>query len=61
MLDSTFEQFVQESPVTVMTRGLMERIFAPERMDRIFASHAKVQYQRELVQVTKSESSMGIV
>lgn len=49
MLDSTFEQFVQMSPVTVMTRGLMERIFAPERMDKIFASHAKVQYQRELL------------
>jgi Transposase DDE domain len=49
MLDATFEQFVQMSPVTVMARGLMERIFAPERMDRIFASHAKVQYQRELL------------
>jgi hypothetical protein len=49
MLDSTFEQFVQMSPVTVMARGLMERIFKPERMDQIFASHAKVQYQRELL------------
>lgn len=49
MLDATFEQFVQMSPVTVMARGLMERIFAPERMDQIFASHAKVQYQRELL------------
>lgn len=49
MLDSTFEQFVQMSPVTVMARGLMEQIFAPERMDQIFASNAKVQYQRELL------------
>jgi IS4 transposase len=49
MLNSTFEQFVKESPVTVMARGLMERIFDPERMDKIFASHAKIQYQRELL------------
>jgi hypothetical protein len=49
MLDSTFEQFVQMSPVTVMARGLMERIFAPERMDKLFTNHAQVQYQRELL------------
>jgi hypothetical protein len=36
MLSSIFEQFVQESPVSVMARVLMERIFAPERMDGLF-------------------------
>jgi hypothetical protein len=49
MLSSIFDQFVQESPVTVMARGLMERIFAAERMDKLFDTHAKVQYQRELL------------
>jgi hypothetical protein len=43
MLCSIFEQFVQESPVSVMARGLMERVFAPERMDKLFETHAKVQ------------------
>lgn len=49
MLSSIFEQFVQQSPVSVMARGLMERVFAPERMDRLFETHASVQYQQELL------------
>jgi IS4 transposase len=49
MLASIFDQFVQMSPVSVMARGLMERIFAAERMDKLFATHAKVQYQRDLL------------
>jgi hypothetical protein len=49
MLSSIFETFVQESPVTVMARGLMERVFAPERMDKLFETHAKVQYQQDLL------------
>ena len=49
MLASIFDQFVQISPVTVMARGLMERIFAADRMDKLFATHAKVQYQRDLL------------
>jgi Transposase DDE domain len=49
MLSSIFERFVQSSPVTVMARGLMEYIFAAERMDKLFDTHAKVQYQRDLL------------
>lgn len=49
MLSSIFDQFVQESPVTVMARGLMARIFAADRMDKLFATYAKVQYQRDLL------------
>lgn len=45
MLSSIFEQFVQENPVSVMARVLMERIFAPERMDSLFTKYASVQYQ----------------
>jgi hypothetical protein len=36
MLSSIFEQFVKESPVSVMMRALMSHIFATERMDRLF-------------------------
>lgn len=49
MLGAIFEQFVEQSPVSVMVRGLMERVFAPERIDRIFENNAKVQYTRELL------------
>lgn len=49
MLGSIFELFVEQSPVTVMMRGLMERVFRPEQLDEIFETHAKVQYTRELL------------
>ena len=49
MLSAIFEQFVEQSPLSVMVRGLMERVFAPERIDRIFENNAKVQYTRELL------------
>jgi len=49
MLSRIFERFIQESPVSVMMRGLMEYIFKAEQMDAIFTAHAQVQYQRELL------------
>jgi hypothetical protein len=49
MLSTIFEQFVQMSPVSVMARGLMERIFAPDRMNQLFATHAQRQHQQELL------------
>jgi hypothetical protein len=49
MLDAIFERFVEESPMSVMVRGLMERVFAPEQINRIFEDNAKIQYTRELM------------
>jgi hypothetical protein len=49
MLTAIFDTFVQHSPISVMMRGLMEHIFAGERLDSLFERHAKVQYQRELL------------
>lgn len=49
MLSAIFDQFVEASPVSVMARGLMERVFAPERMDRLFEAHAQQQYQQNLL------------
>jgi Transposase DDE domain len=49
MLASIFEAFASASPVSVMARGTMERIFHPERLDAIFATHSRVQYERELL------------
>ena len=34
MLGAIFERFVKQSPVSVMVRGLMERVFAPETGER---------------------------
>jgi IS4 transposase len=48
-LEAVFERFAQKSPVTVMTRALMENALAPEALDAIFAEHAELQYERELL------------
>lgn len=49
MLGAIFERFIEQSPVSVMVRGLMERVFAPEAMNALFEATAQVQYTRELL------------
>lgn len=49
MLSSIFDRFVEESPISVMARGLMERVFASTRMNALFENHAKEQFQQELL------------
>ena len=49
MLASVFDAFVEQSPISVMMRGMMERVFRPQRLDEIFEAHAKQQYTRELL------------
>ena len=49
MLGAVFERFVQQSPVSVMVRGLMEQIFAPSALDELFEATAQEQYTRELL------------
>jgi hypothetical protein len=49
MLGTIFERFVEQSPVSVMVRGLMERVFAPSTMNELFEATTEVQYTRELL------------
>ena len=49
MINAIFSQFVEATPVTVMVRGIMERIFQPQALDKLFESHAIKQYTRELL------------
>lgn len=49
MLGAIFERFIEQSPVSVMVRGLMEQVFAPDRMNTLFEATAQVQYTRELL------------
>jgi IS4 transposase len=48
-LETVFKRFVEKSPVTVMTRALMENALAPEALDKIFTEHAARQYERTLL------------
>src|ERR1700683_2453785 len=49
VLGEIFERFVQESPICVMQRAVMENVLAPEKLDAIFLTAAEAQYERELL------------
>lgn len=49
MINTIFSKFVEESPVTVMVRGIMERIFEPTALNELFETYAVKQYTRELL------------
>src|SRR6266516_4654984 len=49
LLDSVFAPFVQERPICVMARGVLERLLDADRIDTLFAHTATHQYTRELL------------
>lgn len=49
MISAIFEQFIEATPVTVMVRGIMERMFEPTALNELFERHAVKQYTRELL------------
>jgi Transposase DDE domain len=49
MINAIFDRFVEMTPITVMVRAIMERIFAPAALDQLFEETAEHQYQRELL------------
>ena len=48
LLGKPFEQFVEESPISVMMRGIVEYAFEAKRLDDIFEDTAETQYTRTL-------------
>jgi IS4 transposase len=48
ILGECFEKFIERSPVSVMVRGTLERVFDPEKLERVFTDNAVRQYTREL-------------
>lgn len=49
MLGKRFEAFVEQSPVSVMVRGALERAFDAGRLDALFERTAEKGYTRELL------------
>ncbi|NJL51430.1 MAG: transposase [Hydrococcus sp. SU_1_0] len=49
ILGQVFERFVDQSPVSVMVRGLLETILAPQKLDELFENTTTTQYTRELL------------
>ena len=48
ILGECFEKFLERSPVSVMVGGILERVFDPEKLERVFSDNALLQYTREL-------------
>jgi Transposase DDE domain len=49
LLGPLFEPFIQDSPLSVMSRALIERALACEALDALFQQQAEQQYTRELL------------
>lgn len=49
MLSPIFEKFVEKSPISVMARGMMERVLNPNQLDQWFDETAEQQYTKELM------------
>lgn len=49
MLSPVFERFIKETPISIIARSAMERIFNPEQLDQWFESTAQEQYTKDLL------------
>jgi hypothetical protein len=61
MLDAIFERFAKKSPVSVIARGLMERVLNPEQIDKWFDQSAEQQYTRNLLFSTVFDMMSDVV
>ena len=48
-LGETFERFLQQAPISVMVRALLERTLDPAEIDCLFKGAATNQYTREIL------------
>jgi hypothetical protein len=49
VMDDVFESFLEKSPISVMSRVVLENFFAADKLDAVFRSAAVRQYERELL------------
>ncbi len=60
LLNDVFERFVQDCPVPVMVRGLLENTLSPRFVDELFEKTADLQYTRTLL-FSSVVDLMGVV
>jgi hypothetical protein len=48
LLNKRFQAFVEQRPICVMARGILERVFEPQRLNDLFARHAQAGYTKKL-------------
>ena len=61
MMPSAFDPFVKQTPLCVMARLTLERLFLPQRLDQLFRAVAREQYQKNLLFSQLFELMMAVV
>jgi Transposase DDE domain len=61
LLAEVFRPFLEEKPICVMARGILERFLAAEHLDRLFERTAQRQYTRDLLFSTAVELMAQVV
>jgi hypothetical protein len=49
LLDTIFAPFVQQRPICVMARAVLERLLDAQRLDDLFSRNAQQPYTRDLL------------
>lgn len=61
MLSTVFKPFVEKSPISVMARGMLERVLNPETLDEWFDATANAQYTKDLLFSTVFDLMSSVV
>lgn len=61
MLAAAFQSFIEQRPIGVMARAIVERFFEPEHVDELFRQTATRQYERELLFSSVVELMQSVV
>jgi len=49
LLDKVFQPFIEETPICVMARAVLQRLLDPKQIDHLFTRNARSQYTHELL------------
>jgi IS4 transposase len=61
MLPKAFDAFIEQRPICVMARAVVENFFQPERLDALFERTAEKQYQRTVLFSSVVELMQSVV
>jgi IS4 transposase len=61
MLSPVFKPFVEKSPISVMARGMMERVLNPDQLNEWFDATAEAQYTKDLLFSTLFDLTSQVV
>jgi hypothetical protein len=61
MIPAAFQPFLEQAPLCVLARVVLERLFLPQRLDQLFRDTAQRQYQKELLFSEVTELMLSVV